>query len=188
MLPELELLRRVKDIFERLGIFYFVTGSIASITYGEPRTTNDIDIVASIQAFHVRALCEAFQSPEFYMSEDAARDAVRTHFQFNILHPSTGLKVDVIIPGETEFDRNVAKRVLRLNVADDLATTMISPEDVVLHKLLFYCAGESDKHLRDIAGVMRVHGVDREYITSWADKLEVRDIWEAVVKRESEAP
>ena len=82
MLPELELLRRVKEIFEQLGIFYFVTGSIASISYGEPRTTNDIDIVASIQASHIRALCDAFQSPEFYLSEDAARDAVRTHFHF----------------------------------------------------------------------------------------------------------
>ena len=65
---------------------------------------------------------------------------------------------------------------------------MIAPEDLVLHKLLFYREGESDKHLRDIAGVMRIHGLDQGYITSWADKLGVRDIWEAVVKRETMAP
>jgi hypothetical protein len=185
--PELELLRRVKDVFERQRIFYFVTGSIASISYGEPRTTNDIDVVVAIQESQVRAICDAFPSPEFYVSEEAARDAVRTHFQFNILHPATGLKVDVIILGDTEFDRTMVKRVHQLQLADDLLVTMIAPEDVVLNKLLFYREGGSDKHLRDVAGVMRVHGVNRQYIAEWANRLGVNDIWEAVVAREKEA-
>ncbi len=162
MPPEIELLRRVKEIFERHGIFYFVTGSIASISYGEPRTTNDIDIVAAIHESHVAALCRAFELPEFYLSEEAARDAVRTGFQFNILHNDSGLKIDVIIPGDTEFDRSTAQRVLQLRVSDDFIVTMISPEDVVINKLIFYREGGSDKHLRDVAGVMRVHGVDRQ--------------------------
>ncbi len=39
-----ELLIIISHTFETLKIPYFVTGSIASMTYGEPRFTNDIDI------------------------------------------------------------------------------------------------------------------------------------------------
>ena len=39
-----ELLIIISNAFEKLEIPYFITGSIASITYGEPRFTNDIDI------------------------------------------------------------------------------------------------------------------------------------------------
>ena len=41
-----DLLRLAAGTLERLGIQYLVTGSMASIAYGEPRFTNDIDIVA----------------------------------------------------------------------------------------------------------------------------------------------
>jgi len=40
-----ELLRFVVSLLERLGVRYFVTGSTASIFFGEPRFTNDIDVV-----------------------------------------------------------------------------------------------------------------------------------------------
>lgn len=44
-----ELLLHAASALERLGIPYFVTGSTASIVYGEPRLTNDIDIVAAVE-------------------------------------------------------------------------------------------------------------------------------------------
>ena len=69
--------------------------------------TNDIDIVASIQASHPCPLRCFSNHLSSYLSEDAARDARDDH-TFP-LHPATGLKVDVIIPGETEFDHTVAK-------------------------------------------------------------------------------
>ncbi len=44
-----ELLQKVVEVFERLQIQYLLTGAIASVAYGEPRLTNDIDIVAAIR-------------------------------------------------------------------------------------------------------------------------------------------
>jgi hypothetical protein len=43
-----ELLKKIVDVLEDLQIPYFVTGAVASIAYGEPRLTNDIDIVADL--------------------------------------------------------------------------------------------------------------------------------------------
>jgi hypothetical protein len=41
-----ELLRHAARCFDKHGIPYFITGAVAAIAYGEPRLTNDIDIVA----------------------------------------------------------------------------------------------------------------------------------------------
>src|SRR5438874_699917 len=71
-----DLLARMIGVFENLHIPYLVTGSIASMAYGEPRLTNDIDMVAGIDETHIPALLAAFPEEEFYLSEDALRDAV----------------------------------------------------------------------------------------------------------------
>jgi hypothetical protein len=56
---------------------------------------------------------------------------------------------------------------------------------VVLGKLLYYHEGGSDKHLRDIAGMLQVSGeeIDRGYIARWAEQLGVMQPWRAVLER-----
>ena len=60
---------------------------MASMIYGEPRFTNDVDMVADIPMGKVSHFCNAFQSPEYYVSESAIREAIQKRFQFNLLHP-----------------------------------------------------------------------------------------------------
>ena len=43
-----ELMQIAADFFESEGIHYRVVGSMASMAYGEPRFTNDVDIVAEL--------------------------------------------------------------------------------------------------------------------------------------------
>jgi hypothetical protein len=177
-----ELMRHVCTAFERLGIKYLVTGSQATIAFGEPRFTNDIDIVAAIETSQLEAFCSAFPDEEFYLSRQAARDAIAQHHMFNIIHPASGLKIDVIIPRTSAFERSRFDRGVRVRVAEDFVATFASPEDVILKKLEFYKLGGSDRHLRDIAGVLKVRGdaVDRGYIAQFAGQLGVADIWQAV--------
>src|SRR5437879_3390762 len=99
-----ELLRYLAAVLERLGIPYFVTGSLATIAYGEPRFTNDIDVVVDLRRDQVEAFCAAFPAPEYYCSREAVLHAVEHRFQFNVLHPGSGLKIDVIISSGSELD------------------------------------------------------------------------------------
>jgi len=85
-----ELLQFVARVLEGLDLRYLVTGSIATIYYGEPRFTNDIDIVVILTAERVQEFCRAFPTSDFYVSEGAARQAVREHGQFNIIHRHPG--------------------------------------------------------------------------------------------------
>jgi hypothetical protein len=82
-----ELLALVVETFTRLRIPYLVTGSVASMAYGEPRLTNDIDVVAGIREEHVAGLLAAFPADTFYLSPEAIQEAILRQGQFNILHP-----------------------------------------------------------------------------------------------------
>jgi hypothetical protein len=93
-----ELLRHTIDALERLALPYMLVGSFASIAYGEPRLTQDIDIVVDLALAQVDAFCAAFPAPEFYLSDKGVREAVQARFQFNVLHPSSGNKIDFILP------------------------------------------------------------------------------------------
>lgn len=180
-----ELLRHCVTALERLGLPYFVTGSVATVYYGEPRFTNDIDVVVALPLQRALQFCRAFPPPEFYLSEEAVREAVEHHGQFNIIHPTSGLKIDMMIPSDTPFNESRFARVNRVRPGKDYNAWFAAAEDVILKKLEYYREGGSDKHLRDIAGVLKISGdrVDLTYIASWAARLGLESIWESVKNR-----
>lgn len=180
-----ELLEKVVETFERLGISYLVTGSVAAMAYGEPRMTNDIDIVAEIGEQHVAGLLESFPPDEYYVSGEMIREAIRHQGQFNVIHPSSGLKIDIIIRRNTPFDVSRFSRTRRIQPGETYQANFAAPEDVIIKKMEFYKAGGSEKHLRDITGIIKISGadVDRRYIEGWAERLGLSEVWEAILKR-----
>lgn len=113
------------------------------------------------------------------------RQAIDHQRQFNIIHPASGLKIDVIIKKDTPFDESRFKRVRRIYPAESYQANFASPEDVIVKKMQFYKEGGSEKHLRDITGILKISGdiVDRGYIIEWARLLNLIEIWDAVQKR-----
>ena len=189
--PELQpyqLMQIVADFLEGQGVSYRVVGSMASMSYGEPRFTNDVDILADLKLDGVAPLCAAFPPPDYYVSESAAREAILRRRQFNILHIPSGLKVDLIIPPDSDFARSELSRGRRLTSEGEFSVWFGSPEDVLLNKLVFYKSGGSEKHLRDIASMLKIQGdrIERTYIEQWATQLGVRAEWQLVCERRQE--
>ena len=184
-MTQADLLCHVVDTFEELGINYMISGSQASIYYGEPRLTQDIDIVADLTVAHVPGLQARFPPPEFSLAEDAIRDSISTRGQFNIIHPESGLKVDVIARKDTPYDLVEFSRRQRLPALEEREAYFARPEDVIIYKMIYYREGGSERHLRDIAGIMRISGseVDPGYIEEWARRLDLGDIWDAIQRR-----
>lgn len=179
-----ELLARVVASLTRLGVPYLITGSMASTAYGEPRFTNDIDVVAVLGVDRVSEFCAEFPAPEFYCWEPSVADAVRRRSQFNIIHIESGFKVDVILASDSEFDRSRLARARSLATAGTVAS-FASPEDVIIKKLQYFREGGSEKHLRDVAGVLKTQAdrVDREYVAEWAARLGLDAEWRLVLSR-----
>ena len=76
-MDQIDLLRHLVGVLERLGVPYMIVGSLASAAYGEPRMTQDIDVVVDLKEGQIAGLCQAFASGEFYVSQQAAMEAVR---------------------------------------------------------------------------------------------------------------
>jgi hypothetical protein len=184
------LLHRVTAALEELDIPHLVTDSMATIAYGEPRFTRDIDVVVPIEKRDIQRLRSAFPEEEFYLSPEAAFEALEHSGQFNVLHPRSGLKIDFMVAGPSEFDERRFSRSRRLQIGPSSAAEFAAPEDVVIKKLEYYREGESEKHLRDIAGVVRVMGddLDREYIEAWVRRLDLESIWQHVLDRITPEP
>ncbi|MCX6563109.1 MAG: hypothetical protein NTU60_05830 [Candidatus Aminicenantes bacterium] len=181
----IDLLRYVVQCLEKAGIPYFITGAVAGIAYGEPRLTNDIDIVADIQDGHVAELRKCFPEGEYYFDSDSALQAIRRKSQFNIIHPSSGLKIDMMIPTKQPFDKSRFGRVRRMKTDPANEANFASPEDVVLNKMEYYRKRRSEKHLRDILGILKVSAdlIDFDYLARWARDLGLDEIWAVVQNR-----
>ena len=80
-LEPFQLMQIMAVFFETHAIPYRVVGSLASMAFGEPRFTNDIDIAAELTEHHLADLFRSFPAPEYYLSEPAARDAIRRKAQ-----------------------------------------------------------------------------------------------------------
>jgi hypothetical protein len=184
-MEQLDLLRYVARITEDMGLRYFITGSTATIFYGEPRFTNDIDVVVELSEPQIVNFCRQFPQDEFYVSEVAAREAVLHRSQFNIIHPASGLKVDVIVPEPSAFNESRFVRLRRVHAADDLDVCFASPEDAIIKKMDYYRQGGSEKHLRDIAGVLKISQdqIDMGYIAHWVREMDLDDLWSAIQER-----
>ena len=180
-----ELLRFLATALERLNLPYFITGSTVTIFYGEPRFTNDIDVVVDLPEGVVDEFCRQFPETDFYLNEESVREAIRQQSQFNIIHPRSGLKIDVIIPPATEFNESRFKRARRVQAGTDWEASFASPEDAIIKKLEYYREGNSEKHLRDVAGVLKTSGseIDLDYIRRWAGALGLADIWSNMLER-----
>lgn len=172
----IDLLEVVGGHLDRLGCARFTTGSIASMLYGEPRFTNDVDMVVRISAQQVCAMADSFSGDDWYFSLDAATDAVRKRSMFNILHVPSGLKADLIVSTDDAFDRARYQRVRSIEMPSGRLEPFASPEDVMLKKLVFFKEGKSEKHLRDIRtmiAVQRPERLDWLYLADWSRELGV---------------
>jgi hypothetical protein len=180
-----ELLRYVVEILEEQEITYLLVGSLASGVYGEPRLTHDIDVVVELRPDQVARLCQAFPAPDYYVSQQAAREAVAGGGQFNVIHPASGNKIDFMIARQDAWGRSQVSRRRREQILPNRPGYTAAPEDVILGKLWYYHEGGSEKHLRDIAAMLQVSGgeIDKEYIGHWVRQLGLVEPWQAVLDR-----
>lgn len=159
---------------------------MASMAFGEQRFTNDIDVLLALEPKHVEAFCDEFPGPEYYLRRAAVESAIRKQFQFNIIHPTSGLKIDCIISGTDAHLRSELARAIVINRdGGSYAVRFASPEDVIIKKLEYFQLGESEKHIRDICGILKVQGdrIDRPYILDWVKRKNIEEIWQAVLER-----
>lgn len=175
-----DLLRYVVAVLEEQEIPYAIAGSVGMMAYGESRGTMDLDVVLRLNAADVPPLLAHFPFPDFYSDARAAREAIETGGSFNIVHGA--LKVDVF-PAAGDLERNQVLRAKRMP-AFGTEALISPPEELIVKKLEYYDQGGSDKHLRDIAGMLRISPdeIDLTRIAEYVRRLELGELWDLVMK------
>ena len=169
---------------ERLEIPYMVVGGFAAIAYGVPRSTVDVDIVVDMRVEHIRAFVAAFPDSHYYLSEESIRDSLARRYPFNIIEMATTAKVDVVPLPSDVFSRMAFARRQRIEYASGHSATFITPEDVIVAKLLAHKNTGSDKHLRDAQGVLTMQWGDLnlDLIRRACRASEVLDAFEMILE------
>lgn len=172
---EISVALRVANAIESAGGSYFVGGSVASSIQGQPRATNDIDIVLDMPLGNINAFVDAL-GKDFEVDRAMLRDALQHGRSCNIFYLPLLTKVDLFGIGPTPYDEIEFARKRPHPVRANGDTLVIkSPEDTVLRKLLWFREGGSvsEKQWRDVLEVLRVSAtlMDAHYLDSWANRL-----------------
>jgi len=188
MFPE-ELLAKITEILENLKIPYAITGGFAISVWGRPRSTADIDIIVEMQEKNIKPLAKMVTDIDknFYADEDMIRDALLHKSEFNFIHPDTGLKVDFFVMADNPYNKLKIKRAILRDVFGVTKAYFVSPEDLILSKLLWSKESDSWKQKEDIKTVLNNSKIklDFKYINSWAGKQGTSEILEELLKKKN---
>ena len=167
---------------EALDVRYVVTGGVAAVVYGDPRFTRDVDLVVELDPDGVGRLVDAFEGGEFYVPpEEALLEEIgrREGGHFNLVHRDTALRADVYLAGEDPFHAWALGHRRRIEV-EELSIWLAPLEYVIVRKLEYYRASGSDRHMRDVAMMLRVSAdlVDDSALREWGGRREVAELLE----------
>jgi hypothetical protein len=164
--------RAVVEGLERLEIPYVVVGSTAAASWGVVRATRDVDLVTLMSSADAEKLFESFGA-DLYVPLAFAREAVVAGKSFNVLHTSSGGKVDVFVSlSDDAFSASRFSRAVRSDVLG-IPAWVASPEDIVLAKLRWRLVSRSEVQWRDCVEIVAIQPLDREYLWLWAPLLGV---------------
>ncbi len=173
---ELEVFRTVIQRLEEAGIPYMLTGSVAANYYAVPRMTRDMDIVIELEETDIPALMRLL-SKDFFVDENAIREAVKHKSLFNIIHQSSIIKVDFIIRKLSFYRQVEFKRRQRVSF-EDFSFWIVSVEDLILSKLEWAKDSLSEMQLRDVKNLMALPNIDKSYLEEWCASLGLKNLLE----------
>ncbi len=183
MTSQNEFLRKLVKALDNCSIPYMLSGSFSSSFYGQPRATNDADIIIAPAEEQLIAFVKSL-GDDYYVSHDAALEALKSNSMFNVVDIRNSWKADFIICKDRPFSREEFQRRRKADIMG-LDVWVVSPEDVILSKLEWAKNSESGQQFLDALGVAIVQydRLDRDYLHKWAKELKVESSLERLLKQ-----
>ena len=148
-----------------------LSGSVAMSIYTLPRFTRDFDFIVHLGEANVTKLMEQFNDG-YYCSEEAVREAVNRKGMFNIIDHKSGYKADFVLLKDERYRQEEFSRRKQIDFLD-MKIYVVSPEDLLLSKLIWIQEVQSGVQMEDIKALARLPAIDRGYIYDWINTLKL---------------
>jgi len=182
--------RLVIDAIEAADLDYLLGGAVASWAWGEPRATQDLDVVLSIPVESIGKLSKELEVRNMPVPADVILDAILDEggdFPVSAIHRFSGYKADLYFLREfDELRISALSRRVRVDLGPQLGEVYLhTPEDLILNKLWYFSLSQQSKHLRDITSIVLTVREDLEfdYIEYWADRKGIITLWREILER-----
>ncbi len=171
----------VIDVLEAIGAQYAIWGGIAVVAYGEPRFTQDMDILLSSDGFAAERFVHRLRETHYHVDEIAVQQAIMGGGYFNVIHLYYQIKIDFYVPVETELQTMVAERVY-LPFDEIRRAAYVTSTAIIIAKLRAYEDSQSTRHLEDIASIVRLQGarLDSKQLDIAAAHAGLLGVWRSI--------
>ena len=182
-----DFLKMILSILKKANIDYMIGGAVAVWPWGEPRSTQDIDIVIHLGIEQINALSQELEEIDIFLPPDIILENLsetRVDLPINAIHGASGYKAEMFLLREDDELRVAAfQRRVKVDFGPEVGEVYIhSPEDLIIYKLLYYSLSQQTKHIRDIGSIIKTMGekLDYEYIREWAIEKQLTAIWHEI--------
>jgi len=178
-------LERVTRILRNCQTRFHATGGAAAIAYGDPRTTQDVDLVIDPIPLNERVttFIDQLQQDQFLFHADTIREALSAGRSFQAIDTLSTLKL-VFYPCELVaggFDRAV-----ELEILPGLFFPVASRPDLVISKLVWISKG-SHKSRRDVRQIVgRATETEMALVREFAEPLKLGALLDEVLAEPDE--
>jgi len=170
MLP---FFQKITDVLDQYNIPYMLSGSIAMGLYVVPRMTRDIDFIIHLDPKNLDFFVNSFKDG-FYCDRDVVKEAIETPIKmFNIIDHATGYKADFVVLKNDAFRQEEFNRRVQMEFYGK-KIYVVSAEDLLISKLIWIQDIQSAIQMEDIRNLVAIDHLDREYISKWVKKLNLR--------------
>ena len=192
---QLDIAGFIKLVIEALtaaGVDYLIGGAVAEWAWGEPRATQDLDLVVNIPIKSVNKLSKELKKRDMLIPAEIILDNIledRADIPINAIHMYSGLKADLYPVREgDELRQSAFQRRQQVDYGPQIGKVYIhSPEDLILYKLMYFGLSQQSKHSRDIAAILKTkkNELDMNYMEEWVARLGLSSLWEEMVENVS---
>lgn len=183
-----DFLKLVLEALEAAGVEYLIGGAVAEWAWGEPRATQDLDLVVKIPIKAINKLSKELKKRDMLLPPEIILDSIleeRADTPLNAIHMYSGFKADLYLVREgDELRLNAFQRRERVDYGPPIGEVYIhSPEDLILYKLIYFGLSQQPKHSRDIAAILRAkqNQLDFGYIEKWVTQLGLGSVWKEML-------
>ena len=181
-------LKLVLEALKAAHVDYLIGGAIAEWAYGEPRATQDIDIVIDLPIESVGKFSKELEKRDMLVPAEVILDTLledRADIPVNAIHMYSGLKADLyLVRSGDELRLSAFQRRQHVDYGPPIGRVYVhSPEDLILYKLLYFSLSQQPKHSRDIAAILQAKGdqLDFGYIEGWTTRMGLTSLWKEIL-------